>query len=142
MTFPTQISPYQLVNYTDELIKVDIQAPLIKDHICEDHLGVLDMYHLYLEEWNFEKTEYFSKIQSLLTVDDIIRNGRKVPEPHGATSLRRYYNSYSGTGSVFVAVATFGNFSSAYVPAVSYGCDVSDGVSSCVKTSKKKQKKR
>lgn len=36
--------------------------------------------------------------------------------------MRRVFNAYTGVGSVYVAVATYENYSAAYVPAFSYAC--------------------
>ena len=48
----------------------------------------------------------------------------------------KYYCAYHGTGSVFAAIAKSRNGSSAYIPAVSYACENTDGVKSCFGTSK------
>lgn len=45
--------------------------------------------------------------------------------------LRNYYSAYRGTGAVFGVVATYKHGSSAYVPAVSYACDVLDWDADC-----------
>lgn len=36
--------------------------------------------------------------------------------------MRRIYSAYTGTGSVYAAVATHGNYSSAYIPIFTYAC--------------------
>lgn len=45
--------------------------------------------------------------------------------------MRRVYSAYPGTGSVYSMVARFSNYSAAYVPIVSYGCDPVSGQTSC-----------
>lgn len=130
-TFDFDIAPYQIVTYTTELIIVDAQSASINNHICEEQLDNLEMYHLYLDEWVFSEDQYFEGIQQMITVKAIKENGRKVPEPYGASNLRRYYNAYVGTGSVFAIIAKYGNYSSAYIPAVTYACDVSMGNETC-----------
>jgi len=36
--------------------------------------------------------------------------------------MRRIYSAYTGTGSVYAAVATYENYSSAYIPIFTYAC--------------------
>lgn len=36
--------------------------------------------------------------------------------------MRRVFSAYTGVGSVYVAVATYGDYSAAYVPTFSYAC--------------------
>lgn len=55
---------------------------------------------------------------------------RQVRAAVGASTLRRVFSAYPGTGSVYAIVATYGNYSAAYVPAATYACSPSD-ISSC-----------
>lgn len=49
----------------------------------------------------------------------------------GKGFLRRLYSAYKGTGSVYVIVANVMGQKSAYVPIVSYACDIVDGTVPC-----------
>lgn len=45
--------------------------------------------------------------------------------------LRQLYNAYKGTGSVYVIVASVNNSKSAYVPIISYACDIRTSSNNC-----------
>lgn len=125
MTFALETAPYQVVTNTGEMVRVDSQAASQPNHICEGNKVKLEMYHLYLEEWNFEEDEYFKGIEKMISVRDIEKNGRRVPDNYKMSPLRRYYNAYVGTGAVYAIIARYGNFNAAYIPAVSYACEPS-----------------
>lgn len=36
--------------------------------------------------------------------------------------MRHIYSAYTGTGSVYAAIVTHGNYSSAYIPTFTYAC--------------------
>ncbi|XP_044254477.1 transmembrane 7 superfamily member 3-like [Tribolium madens] len=124
LSFPTEYAPYQLVSNTDEVIVVQSQPPSIIDSTCDKNKLQVDMYHLYLHENNYDPLYYFNGIEKMLTVNLIQKNGHKVSTVDGYFKYRKLYSAYRGVGQVFAIVATNGNVSSAYVPAVSYSCDL------------------
>lgn len=126
LSFPTEYAPYQLVSYTDELIIVQSQPPSMLNSNCDKNGIQVEMYHLYLHENNYDSYYYFWAIESMLTVDLIRAKGVKIPTVEGYFKYRKLYATYRGVGQVFAIVATYGNTSSAYVPAVSYGCDLTE----------------
>lgn len=123
LTFKTKIAPYQNITYTNELIIAEAQAASVFAENCEENNVGIEMYHLYLNEWDFTQLSYFKGIESMLIVDRIITNGRRVPHYVGYSNLRKYYNAYKGTGSVFAVIAKYKNRTSAYIPGFSYACD-------------------
>ncbi|KAF5274292.1 hypothetical protein FQR65_LT04410 [Abscondita terminalis] len=130
MVYNTRNAPYQIVTYDDNMVKVD--ASPAKGKSCDiTALPRLDMYHLYLEEQTLDNSSYFYGIENLLTVKNIKKYGTKVDSVKHLP-LRRYYSAYRGTGSIFAIIATNANGSSAYIPAVSYACDIADWGENCL----------
>ncbi|KAJ8968077.1 hypothetical protein NQ314_002477 [Rhamnusium bicolor] len=130
--FNTKIAPYQIVFYNDDYIEVESQAPSAYGVDCGDNKIQVDMYHMFLNEYDNKVQPYFDAIIQMITVDNIKLHGRKIPPGTEFFKYRRLYSSYRGTGEVFAIVATYNNRSSAYVPAVSYGCDLTKWDESCV----------
>jgi hypothetical protein len=89
------------------------------------------MYHLFLHESSYDQSGYFDAVENMLTVDSIKSRGYKVTTVDGYYKYRKLYSAYRGVGQVFAIVATHHNRSSAYVPAVSYGCDLANFDESC-----------
>lgn len=132
LTFETINAPYQKISYTDNIIKVHSQPPSAYGISCVDNHIQVDMYHFYLPEYNNKEETYFNSIYKMITVESMKINARKVHALEGPFKYGRLYNSYKGTGEVFGVVATYKNRSSAYVPAVSYGCDLLNWDRDCV----------
>lgn len=82
------------------------------------------MYHLYLDEYNNKQETYFNGLNKMITVENIKANGKRIYSLEGKYKYGRLFSSYRGTGEIFGIVATYKNRSSAYVPAVSYGCNI------------------
>lgn len=129
MVYNTKFAPYQVVSYDDYMIQVDA-APAL-DSSCNIAYPHLDMYHMYLPEGNSDINVYFNAIEKLMTVDGIKKYARKVSDSANYKSFRRYYSAYPGTGSLYAIIAISGNGNSAYVPAVTYACDVNNWDESC-----------
>lgn len=138
LTFDTEIAPYLKITTTDELIFVDSQAASSNRITCDANKITMDLYQLYLpiNYDNYNKTvyeqEFFDSILEMISVNDIKDNARRISNPNGVFRYRRAFNSYRGIGEVFVVVATFAGVSSAYVPAVTYGCEHYEHFESCV----------
>ncbi|XP_051172439.1 transmembrane 7 superfamily member 3-like [Leptopilina boulardi] len=126
MEFNMEISPFQKVFVTNSMIFVDAQAssaPIKKQNIsCDKNLIEHDAYHFFLPGQDFTSETYFSAIKKLLTPENIMRNGVKIPKSLIGSSMRRVYSAYPGVGSVYAMVATYKNQSAAYVPSFTYGC--------------------
>ncbi|OAD62384.1 Transmembrane 7 superfamily member 3 [Eufriesea mexicana] len=136
MEFNTKIAPYMHVQTRDTMVIVDVQpaSQPFNDTmrpICEKNLVNLTMYQMFLSEQDFSDEGYFAAIIKMLTVEDIKMNGHEVGSPLLSTSIRRIFSAYIGVPSVYVAVATYGNYSAAYVPNFSYGCNPVTDPSSC-----------
>ncbi|CAD1474916.1 unnamed protein product [Heterotrigona itama] len=126
MEFNTEIAPYARVQASDTMIIVDVQPASVPFNnvrpSCEKNVVAVEIYHMFLTGWDFSVDSYFAAIVSMLTVTDIKENGVKVMSPTVSSPMRRVFSAYTGVGSVYVAVATYGNYSAAYVPAFSYAC--------------------
>ncbi|EFN87392.1 Transmembrane 7 superfamily member 3 [Harpegnathos saltator] len=127
MEFEIEIAPYQKLHMENEMIIVDTQPAMAiaasgSPIPCEKNPVRHSMYRLHLPKQDFTPETYFNAIASMLTVRDIVRNGTEIPPISTISSMRRIYSMYAGTGFVYAVVATYRNYSSAYVPTFSYGC--------------------
>ncbi|KAJ8913338.1 hypothetical protein NQ315_013309 [Exocentrus adspersus] len=132
LSFANMVAPYQIVSYTDDYIAIDSQPPSAYGISCDNNTIQVEMYHLFLNENDNNINTYFEGIDKMLTVDNIRSYGRKVPSNSENFFYHRLFSSYRGTGEVFAIVSTYNNRSSAYVPAVSYGCDLVNWDISCI----------
>ncbi|CAK9804967.1 Transmembrane 7 superfamily member 3 [Anthophora plagiata] len=127
MEFNTEIAPYTKVYMQNVMVFVDVQPASVpfkdsKTPICKNDPVELEIYWMSLTEQDFSVDSYFVGISNMLTVDSIMENGQKI-EPRNATSwMRRVFSAYIGIGTVYVAVATYKDYSAAYVPAFTYAC--------------------
>ncbi|XP_011700842.1 PREDICTED: transmembrane 7 superfamily member 3-like [Wasmannia auropunctata] len=126
MEFDIEVSPYQKLLAENDMIVVDTEPASIlgpdgSPIPCEKSVQH-KMYRLYLPRQDFTPDTYFDAIASMLTAQDIARNGDEIPVGALTDSMRRVYSAYAGTGSVYAAVATYENYSSAYVPIFTYAC--------------------
>ncbi|KYN01348.1 Transmembrane 7 superfamily member 3 [Cyphomyrmex costatus] len=127
MEFDIKISPYQKLYAENGMILVDTQPASIlfsngSSISCEKNPVQHKMYRLYLPRQDFTPDTYFDVITRMLTVQDIVQNGDEIPAGALTSSMRRIYSAYTGTGSVYATVATYENYSSAYVPILTYAC--------------------
>ncbi|CAH0560305.1 unnamed protein product [Brassicogethes aeneus] len=123
LTFNNKVAPYQMLSFTDDLIRVDFQAPSGYGVDCDKNPIKIDKYHLFLPEYDNTEAIYFDYLLKMIKVEDIVKNGYRARNYEGYYKYRTLYSTYRGTGEVFVVVATYNNASSAYVPAISFGCD-------------------
>ncbi|KAJ8937940.1 hypothetical protein NQ318_005556 [Aromia moschata] len=126
LSFNNNIAPYQIVSYNYDYIEVESQPPSALGTSCPEDKIEVDMYHLFLKEYDNTVQTYFDGIEKMLTAESIKFHGRKVRADSGYYKYRRIYSSYRGTGEIFAVVATYNNRSTAYVSSVSYGCDLSN----------------
>ncbi|XP_060532459.1 transmembrane 7 superfamily member 3-like isoform X2 [Cylas formicarius] len=131
LSFETMIAPYQKISYTDSTIEVASQPPSRRKSSCNNNDRVqVDMYHMFLSENDPNETNYFTGIANMMTVERIKKNGRRVHKTDYA-KYKIFYNLYRGTGEIFAVIATDVGGSSAYVPAASFGCDLSKWDADC-----------
>ncbi|XP_076179588.1 transmembrane 7 superfamily member 3 isoform X2 [Ptiloglossa arizonensis] len=127
MEFNTKIAPYAKVQIVhNSMIVVDIQPASMpfngnKEPICEKNPVNHDVYQININ--GTDSVTYFMVMKSVFSKGYIEKYGRKVPSSNVLSPMRRVFAAYIGYGFVYVAVARYKNFSTAYVPAVSYGCN-------------------
>lgn len=83
MEFNIETAPYQNLNMKNEIIIVDTQPASVYAtngtlFPCEKNSVHHTMYRLYLPGQDFSPETYFTAIASMLTTQDIMRNGYKV----------------------------------------------------------------
>lgn len=83
MEFDIEVAPYQKLHTENEMIIVDTQpASMLADDglsfLCETNPVQHKMYRLYLPRQDFTPDTYFETIESMLTTQDIVRNGDEV----------------------------------------------------------------
>ncbi|EFN73616.1 Transmembrane 7 superfamily member 3 [Camponotus floridanus] len=126
MEFDIEVAPYQKLHIENEMIIVDSQPASILANrsliFCEINPMQHKMYRLYLPRQDFTPETYFEAIASMLTTQNILQNGDEVPLALMKTLMRHIYSAYTGTGSVYAVIATYGNYSSAYIPIFTYAC--------------------
>lgn len=131
MEFEVEIAPFLKVSYSDAMVEVTAQPAVLPGRSCALDMVSYDVYRLYIPEKDFSAEAYFLSIQSMLTPNDIISYGSVSPVPTYGSIMRRLYSLYAGTGSVYVVLAHSLSGSSAYVPAVTYGCSAIYFTDSC-----------
>ncbi|XP_063986386.1 transmembrane 7 superfamily member 3-like isoform X2 [Diachasmimorpha longicaudata] len=136
MEFSIETSPFLRLSASDSMITVDAQpassiGPNGKQLPCEKNLVTYETYRLYVPEWDFTSETYFATIPKMLTVESIIKFGKRVPPKLSTSQMRRVFSAYPGTGSAYAMIATFKNSSSAYVPVFSYACSPLSSLKSC-----------
>ncbi|XP_018562655.1 transmembrane 7 superfamily member 3-like [Anoplophora glabripennis] len=132
LSFANMVAPYQIVSSNEEYITVESQPPSGYGVSCDDNKIQIEMYHLFMGEYDKSINGYFEGITKMLTVENVRANGRKVPSSEGYFLYNKLFSLYRGTGEVFAILATFNDRTSAYVPAVSYGCDMRNWDGSCI----------
>ncbi|KAM3965991.1 transmembrane 7 superfamily member 3 [Aphomia sociella] len=125
MEFPVSISPFTITTLQKDYIYVEASAARnYLDNYCLSLDAVsVQFYRMYMPERNFEADIYFNSIMSMMTLDQILKNGEEIPMSFW--KMRRMLSAYPGTGSVYVAVAydSNTNYYSVYSPAYTYACD-------------------
>ncbi|XP_061932242.1 transmembrane 7 superfamily member 3 isoform X2 [Apis cerana] len=135
MEFDTEIAPYARMRTRDAMVIVDVQPASLPFNsmpwTCEKEPVEVEMYQMYLPEQDLTAETYFTGIVNMLTVEDIKKNGVKAMASIVSSPMRRIFSAYFGVGSVYVAVASYGDYSAAYVPIFSYGCNPTIDPVSC-----------
>lgn len=83
MEFDIEIAPYQKLSVENDMITVDTQpgSVLAANGLplpCDKQLVHHRMYRLYLPKQDFTPDTYFEGITSMVTPQDIVRNGDEV----------------------------------------------------------------
>lgn len=131
MEFEIETAPYLKVRYNEAMVEVKAQPGQYPGASCTRDIVTHDVYRMYMPARDFTEETYFSAIQAMLTYEDILTNGTLAPLPISGSLMRRLYSLYAGTGSVYAVVAQSLQGTSAYVPAVSYGCSAIYFTDSC-----------
>lgn len=98
LTFDNELAPYLITSVTRDLIIIDSQPPSMYGYSCDKNDIKVEMYHMYLEEYNNGEKEYFDGINKMLTVDDIRKNGELVTKDFKQSPYRRMFSAYWGIG--------------------------------------------
>nr|XP_018918084.1 PREDICTED: transmembrane 7 superfamily member 3-like isoform X1 [Bemisia tabaci] len=137
MVFNVEVAPYLQLNYTDSMIEVASQPAMssIKSNDCNRNSLVYEIYHLYQPERDFTAASYFAFLKTMMTVDSIRANGRRVLPPLIGTNQKKRYSAYPGTGSVYAVIVSETQMgvtkSAAYVPTHTYACSTIRTSGSC-----------
>ncbi|XP_066252164.1 transmembrane 7 superfamily member 3-like [Euwallacea similis] len=132
LSFETEIAPYQKVHLSTAVITITSQPPSVFGEFCNRSTITTEMYYLFLPENSNSSDEYFQNIEKMMSFENVIKYGTKVPNGMGFTKFKQMYNNYVGIGRVFAVVSTYQGRNSVYVPIVSYGCDVSAWEEDCL----------
>lgn len=123
---PIAIKPYLGLSLSSAMVTVDGSpaANLNEYDNCDINPFAYIMFYKYISERDFSVRSYFDAIQSMLTYSRVLNNSYVAPEPAEGPPLRRIFNKYSGTGTVYALIAfnKYGN-GAVYTPTFSYGCD-------------------
>ncbi|XP_077275520.1 LOW QUALITY PROTEIN: transmembrane 7 superfamily member 3 [Temnothorax americanus] len=130
MEFDIEVSPYQKLHTENEIVTVDTEpaSVLVPDRgspiSCEKSEVQYMLYRLfYLLGQNFTPDTYFDAIASMLTTQDIARNGDEIEASTPCGAAGRSDGIGTGIGSIYTIVAIYENYSSAYVPIFTYACN-------------------
>ena len=79
-----------------------------------------EIYGYFLRENDFSEEEYFRSVTLMSNLSDIKDSAFLLTN---SSTTRSYFYSYPGRGVVYNIIASSQNYSSAYVPIVTYDCD-------------------
>ncbi|CAG9782564.1 unnamed protein product [Diatraea saccharalis] len=134
MEFPMPISPFMRTTYFKNYIFVDAApARYYKDPDCLNITNVhVEFYLMYLPEKRYDAETYYNGIRNMMSLEKIIKNSYAIPKT--SWTMRRMLSAYSGTGTVYVAVAkdiSKPEYYSVYVPTHNYACTSPDDDNDC-----------
>lgn len=81
MEFDFKVSPFQKLQLNDATVTVEAQpasAPSGSQSLCGSPLMTLRRFRMFLPERDFKQETYFSGIQKMTTVREILENGIEV----------------------------------------------------------------
>ncbi|XP_041365599.1 transmembrane 7 superfamily member 3-like [Gigantopelta aegis] len=84
-----------------------------------------DLYVAYVKEYDLSEELFMSTMKTMLTVSDIMENGRKVSSFNSKNHQKPYFTirSVAGQGAVYAVLVGQVNVSS-YVSTATYSCDI------------------
>lgn len=88
-----------------------------------------EVYSYYLKENDYSEQEYISGLSRMSSVDSIEAYGTKLNNLVFQPKTRIKILAYRGKGVIYNVIVSFLNFKTAYVPIVSYDCDLADKTS-------------
>jgi len=134
LEFEMETAPWLRVTYNQNVVAVEHELASIPPGCigvprCKNELLDYEIFQYYLNQRDFSQNSFFDAIRQFRTVEGAHQSGREIRSFGFLPSTRSMFSLYPGVGRVFaVTVAYTGSNrrpSSAYVPSVSYGCDLS-----------------
>ncbi|CAG2178642.1 unnamed protein product, partial [Oppiella nova] len=137
LEFPLKVSPFLRLYENQYFNRLEYQyasigsAKDLKHVSCEKSQSDIEynIYGYFLREGDYTEKEYFRAITLMSNVSDISNQSSKLMN---TTALRKYLYAYTGRPVVYNIIATSHQFSSAYVPIVTYDCG-NDSIEHCGK---------
>lgn len=155
LEFEMERAPWLNVSHDRAMIQVDHEAAAVPSgkstSPCETDSLHYEVFHHYMTERDFSEESFFEAIRRLRSVEGAKRFGREVTRKNACfvrveslkpnvfqirtfgftPSTRSLFSVYPGVGRAFSVIVTYVGEPSdrypaaAYVPSVSYGCDLS-----------------
>ena len=135
LEFEMEISPWLRVAYNHSVVNVDHELAAVPPSRsnslgCESELLHYEIFHYYMPQRDFSEETFFETIRLMRTVKGAQQNGREIRSFGFTPTTRSLFSLYPGVGRVFAVTVTYlgsgGRFPvAAYVPSVTYGCDLS-----------------
>ncbi|KAF7287862.1 hypothetical protein GWI33_000210 [Rhynchophorus ferrugineus] len=113
-SFETEVAPYQKIVYDTNSIYVSAQAP-------SNYTGLFPN----CDPTNISTVPYYMFI-------NIQKYGIPIKQKVEYLKFKQQYSIVKGTGYVFTMVSTLNYRTSLYIPAISFGCDISNWEEDCV----------
>ncbi|RVE53028.1 hypothetical protein evm_002326 [Chilo suppressalis] len=125
MEFPVPVSPFMRTSYHTDYIFIDAApARYYNDIQCLKYNVVnVEFYVMYLPARSYDEDTYFNGIKDMMSKESIIQNGYNIPKSYWP--MRRMLSAFTGTGTIFAAVATDvenPEYYSVYIPTHNYSC--------------------
>ncbi|XP_076273687.1 transmembrane 7 superfamily member 3-like isoform X6 [Rhynchophorus ferrugineus] len=135
-SFETEVAPYQKIVYDTNSIYVSAQAPSNYTGLfpnCDPtNISTVPYYMFISKIPQMSEDLYFGAINKMITIADIHKYGIPVKQKVEYLKFKQQYSIVKGTGYVFTMVSTLNYRTSLYVPAISFGCDISNWEEDCV----------
>jgi len=134
LEFEMETAPWLRVSYNQNVVTVEHELAstppgCVGVSRCDNEFLDYEIFQYYLNQRDFSQNSFFDAIRQFRTVEGAHQSGREIRNFGFLPSTRSIFSLYPGVGRVFaITVAYTGSNrhpSSAYVPSVSYGCDLS-----------------
>ena len=130
-----EISPWLRVSYNHSVVNVDHELAAVPPSRsnslgCESELLHYEIFHYYMPQRDFSEKTFFETIRLMRTVKGAQHYGREIRSFGFTPTTRSLFGLYTAVGRVFAVTVTYlgsgGRYPvAAYVPSVTYGCDLS-----------------